>query len=75
MKSPVCSVYDKISGLYDPPFTIRHVSEASRQFELLKKDENSRFGKHPGDYALHHIGFFDDNLAKFENLDHPVQLG
>lgn len=75
MKTPVCAVYDKLSGLYDPPFTVRHTTEALRQFEVLKKDENTRFGKHPGDYSLHHVAEYDDVHGKFQNLEQPVQLG
>lgn len=75
MKTPMCAVFDRKIALYDPPFSIRHQGEAIRQFEDLKKDTNTRFGKNPEDYLLFQIGTYDDVTGSIENLEKPVQLG
>lgn len=57
----VMSVFDSKVGAFANPFCVRTKGEAHRSFEDACKDENLPFKKHPADFALFHIGSFDDN--------------
>lgn len=68
------SVYDKKTGQYQSPFTARHPSEVFREWSVIIKDPNTRYGKHPHDYAVFKVGTYDDELAKFETISPPEQV-
>lgn len=60
MKMPIVTVFDKKTALYDKPFVIRHVGDAIRDWDTLRKDQNTRFGKNPEDFDLFQIADYDD---------------
>ena len=71
MKMFVVAVFDKKTGLYDPPFTCRHIGEAIRSWDVVRKDENSKIGKHPEDFDLFRVGYYYDETAQLEpSLEH-----
>jgi len=74
MKQPICAVFDKKSGLFDPPFVCRHTAEALREWEVVKKLPETRYGKNPEDYELRHVGWYDCTCADFESLKPNIQL-
>lgn len=59
MKEPMCAVYDMKTGLFSKPFTVRHVAEAVREFDIVRKDTNTKIGKNPEDFQLFQIADFD----------------
>lgn len=58
------AVHDKKTGLYDNPFTVRHVGEAVREWDIVRKDPQTKFGKNPEDFDLFQIGEYDDELGQ-----------
>lgn len=73
-KRPVIAVYDKKLGLFDPPFVVRHIGEAVREWDVVTKDEKTKFGKHPSDFELFHIADYDDSLGNFIPVQPHYQL-
>lgn len=68
MELPVCAVFDKKSGLFDNPFTVRHVAEAVRQWDIVRKDPETKYGKNPEDFDLVNIAEFDVSKGAFKTL-------
>lgn len=75
MEVPVCAVYDRKTGLFDPPFTVRHVGEANREWAILLTDTNTKFGKNPEDFELYQIAVYDDSKGELTTLRPHTQLG
>lgn len=71
---PICAVYDKKTGSFEPPFTCKHVGEAIREWEVITKDEKTKFGKFPNDFELYQIGTFDYNTAEIHTLKPHTHL-
>lgn len=69
------AVFDKKTGLYDPPFVARHIGEAIREWEIVCKDTKTRYGLHNGDYELYHIGDFNEENGHIQKLDQFNHLG
>jgi len=42
--------------------------------EVNREDTNNTMYHHPEDFALYHLGEFDDNTGKFELLEIPKLL-
>lgn len=77
MKDLVFSVFDDKVGLYMPPFNASAIGQASRMFEDAVNNRDGAMFKHPGDYKLFHLGYFDSGSGQFINLDNPslVRVG
>ena len=77
MQLPVCSVFDKKTGLYEQPFVCRHVAEAIREWDIVRKNPETKFGKNPEDFDLIHVAHYDDSKSTFENLQphYPLSSG
>lgn len=73
MLKPVCAVYDRKIQLFDPPFSVRHVGEAIREYEVVKKNPETKFGKNPEDFELYKIGEYDEHTAALTAIK-PEQL-
>lgn len=74
MKIPMVAVFDKKTGLYDNPFAVRHIGEAVREWDIVRKDEKTRIGKNPEDFELYQVGEYDDQVGKFNNLETQLHL-
>lgn len=70
MKQPICAVFDKKSGLFDQPFVVRHAAEATREWEVVKKMADTKYGKNPEDYELFQIGTWEYATGQFTNEQH-----
>lgn len=75
MNMKLFAVYDSKAGLYNNPVYFRSVPEAVRSFSSAAKDPQSGdLMQHPADFTFFHIGEFDqetgriDQLAAFTNL-------
>lgn len=74
----ILAPYDKKTGLYDRPFMVRHINEALREWEIVCKDTQTKYGKNPEDFDLYLVGEFDDESgecipAKPQHLSSGVQ--
>lgn len=67
MKLPILAVHDKKTGLFDNMFTVRHTADAIRDWDVVSKDPNHKYGKNPSDFDLMLIGHYDDELGQVEN--------
>lgn len=74
METQICAVFDKKTGLYDRPFPVRHVGEAVREWDIVRKNPETKFGKNPEDFDLMHIGTFHETKGTFTNLSSPLTL-
>lgn len=68
MKLKVFSVFDSAARAFLPPFFMPESGQAHRAFVDGVNSNDHPWGKHPEDYALYHIGFFDDDTAKLESI-------
>lgn len=79
MKQFILSVYDKSAQVFGRPVFCRSQVEGLRSFEAQvletsRVDYANPLNTHAGDFALMHLGWFDDETGKIENLDVPVRL-
>lgn len=76
MKYVLLSVRDRAADAFDRPFSAVSVNVAIRSFsdEINNATGNHPFALHPEDFDLFHLGFFHDDHARFELLDHPLQI-
>lgn len=68
MKIIVLSVYDAVAGIYGRPFFSTAKGVAVRDFtdEVNRPAEDNMLYKHPSDFSLYHLGFFDDKSGSFD---------
>lgn len=71
---PLCAVYDKKTGLFDPPMITRHVGEVIREIQLLYKNKETKFGKNPEDFDLYQIGTFNEETGEITMQTPHVHL-
>lgn len=68
MVIPVIAVYDKKTGLFDNPLTVRHNGEAIREWDVVRKDEKTKYGKNPEDFDLFQIATYNDETGEIASL-------
>ncbi|QCQ84653.1 nonstructural protein [Blackfly microvirus SF02] len=66
MKLEMFAVFDSKAAAFLPPFFMANGAVAVRSFQEVCNDPNTQFYKHPEDYTLYSLGFFEDTLATFE---------
>lgn len=68
------SIYDRKALLYTAPFYQVNDSAAIRALVDAVSDPSSAYGRHPEDYVLYYVGWFDDNSGLFttEALVHVI---
>lgn len=71
----VLAVFDSAVGEYAKPFLLKTKGEALRAWHESVNDEKSPFFKHPQDYTLFLLGYYDSQTGKFENEHTPLSLG
>lgn len=74
MKVKVFSIRDDKAAAYMPPFYFQNDGQALRAFMDLVKDPNSNCHRHPGDFRLYRLGYFEDESGKLESCQ-PHYLG
>lgn len=67
----VFSVYDSQVKVYMKPFCDVSKAMAHRGFIAAVNDSNLPIGKDAHAYSLFHIGQFDDETGRYENLHIP----
>lgn len=73
MKLNVYSVYDNKALRFHRPYFLGTHLEAIRAFGETCADEKGMLAKYPADYSLFFIGTFDEETARMETLETPVQ--
>lgn len=70
MKMTVLAVRDRCADVFAQPMFVMSLGSAVRSFgdEINRADPNNQFNKHPEDFDLWHLGFWDDNTGIFEFL-------
>lgn len=75
MKWQVFAIYDSKARGYNQPFYFQSVEMARRAFFDVVNDKTTMFYKHGTDYTLFHLGEFDDETARFSELEAHFSLG
>ena len=74
MQIAVYTIYDQKSGVYNKPFYLVNDAVAKRSAVTLLRDETTEIARHPEDFTLMKLGYFEDTNAKFELLEVPEVL-
>lgn len=74
MQKAILAVRDRKTALFDQPFAIRHVNEAIREFTIIAKNKDTKWGKNPEDFELVQIGTFDDETGTLGNCSPHLTL-
>lgn len=74
MRLAVVAVFDRSLAAYLKPFTVPSLGVATRSFGDEVNREGSEIGRHPIDYELHHLAYFDEETGFFESLTRPECL-
>jgi len=56
-------IFDSKAGIYNKPFFFINHQVAIRACRELLGEENNEITKHPGDFAMFHVGEYDDETA------------
>lgn len=76
MAKLICfALYDSKLQAFCSPFQMRTKGEAVRALTELVNDSNTTVSKHPEDFALMELGFYDESNGQFENHVAPLNLG
>lgn len=65
MKLSIVSIFDRVAKLYSRPAFVQSNGAAIRSFgdEIRRNDPNNEMARHPGDYELQFLGYFDDDTG------------
>lgn len=70
----LCAVYDKKTGLFGDPMAARHNGDIIRQWDIIRKDPETRYGKNPEDFDLFQIAEYDDETGQIVTLQPHTHL-
>lgn len=71
----VFTIYDAKAEAYLPPFYFAATGQALRAFADMANEREHQVGRHPADYTLFELGYFDDGDATFEAHQAKIPLG
>jgi len=74
MKLKVFSIFDEKAQVFSQPFFMAHNGLALRAFSDLVGEKGTNVNKHPSDFKLYNIGFYDDVSGALESLSQPEFL-
>lgn len=74
MRHAVCAIYDKKTACFDNIFNVRHPGEAIRQWDIIRKSPENKFGKNPEDFDLFQIAWYEDTSGSIEEIKPHTQL-
>lgn len=69
-----CLMDTKVQA-FMPPFFLAHVGHAIRACAELASDLNTTVGRHPGDFVLYEVCYFDDQTGDVHRLDLVINHG
>ena len=68
MRLNIVAIRDRAADAFQQPFYVPALGQAIRAFQDgINKDEQMM--KHPDDFDLYHLGYYDDQTGQFANLD------
>jgi len=67
MKHHLFTIFDEKAEVFLPPFFSPTIGIATRAFADTINSHDHQFSKHPSDYTLFQLGFFDDHDAHMES--------
>lgn len=72
----VCAIRDVAVNAFNRPFFVQSLGLACRVFEdeVRRSSPDNPMTAHPADFALFHLGEFDEESGVFKCLDIPVRL-
>src|SRR4051812_28446427 len=73
-KYKVFAPFDSKLSVWMNPMFFLHAGQAERTWRELANDPQTMVCKHPGDFTLFQIGFFDDESGLLEPIHPAVQL-
>lgn len=75
MRLFVVAMFDKAAAVYGPPMCVAAVGQAVRGFQdQVTGPADTTIARHPADFELYHVGFFDDASGRFENVVNAPEL-
>lgn len=75
MKQFMVAVYDRALGAFNRPFCAPSEGIAIRSFQDEVNRDGGDMNKHPGDFELHCLGYWDDVSGEFLNDKRQLILG
>lgn len=75
MKLHIFTVHDSKAEAYLQPFFALTVGMALRDWRSACNDQDHQFHRHAGDYNLFELGTYEQQTAKFEIHDSPINHG
>lgn len=64
MRMNIYSIFDSATGAYMRPWFVQSDEAAIRAFGDIACDNDHEVGRHPKDYTLYRVGYWDDNKGK-----------
>lgn len=76
MQLVLVAVRDRALDTFGRPIFAHTLGQAIRSFqdEINRADPNNEMHRHPEDYDLYHLGYWDDQTGEFHNIDKPKQI-
>lgn len=71
----VFAIFDSKAKFFKSPVLMRTKGEALRAFSDLANDKQTEIGRHPEDFAMFHLGTFDEEKGTYINNSCPESLG
>lgn len=75
MKKYICAVFDSKAKVYGNPFYSVNQATAIRAFSAASNDPDSELSRHPSDFTLFGLGWFDDETGVISMLEHQENHG
>lgn len=69
MRINAYTLYDRKALTYNTPFFFPTDGLAVRALHDLVSDSGTTVGRHPADYVLYHVGFYDTERGLLEHVD------
>lgn len=63
------TLHDVKACTYSPPFFMANDALAKRALSDLVQDSNTQPGRHPSDFKLYKVGYFDDQKGQVIPID------
>lgn len=73
MRYVVVTIFDSAAQVYSQPQFVASLGGFVRGFsdEVNTPRDGNQLHRHPGDFHLYELGFFDDNAGSFDMHDKP----
>lgn len=75
MSLKMFTVYDSKADSFIQPFFSQSTGTAIREFSAACNKQDHQFSKYAGDYTLFELGEFNQDTAKFQLAQSPLNLG